>query len=126
MPIGRVVMPHAALVESFNPEPTAKESGASALIRVPTVPAETDASTRSTFAVGSGLNDSDFSLSPARSQTAWRTVVAPGCLSHAHPTNLLGLLGLGHLVVGLLFVGQQAVDLLLDRQLKFRQFGLQL
>ena len=43
----------------FNPEPTAKGSGASGPMRGPTVPAETDASARSPFAVGAGLNDSD-------------------------------------------------------------------
>ena len=50
-------MSHAAQPQSFNPEPTAKVSGASAPTRLPTVPAETEASARPTFAAGSGLNE---------------------------------------------------------------------
>ncbi len=42
---------------SFNPEPTAKVAGTSAPNPMPAKPAATDASARSSFAVGSGLND---------------------------------------------------------------------
>ena len=55
--VGGAFTPDAAPIWSFNPEPTAKVSGDSRPMRVPTVPAELDAFARSAFAVGSGLND---------------------------------------------------------------------